>query len=140
MEYRNQKNEDIVKVVIDISKVVGVNFEKYDISIAHRMPKHRSSHRKTISQPPAIIATFVNKDLRNIVYIRRSKTRYLIENDFPVTVMTKLNVNENLTQVRKKLLWSIKQKAKELGYDYIWTLNGRIYVRKDSKSESTAIF
>ena len=43
---------------------------------------------------------------------------------FPVAGMSKLYVNENLTNARKKLLWMTKQKAKELQHAYTWTMNG----------------
>ena len=52
-------------------------------------------------------------------------------------MMHQLFVNENLTQPRKELFWRTKQKAKDLGYRYIWTNNGQIYLRK--KDDSKAI-
>ena len=44
--------------------------------------------------------------------------------------MTQLYVNENLTQQRKRLLWSAKQSATEKDYKYVWTNNGKILGRK----------
>ena len=40
-------------------------------------------------------------------------------------------MNKNLTKFRKRLLWKAKQKAKQLEYSFIWTNNGKIYVRQD---------
>ena len=53
--------------------------------------------------------------------------------------MKKLFINENLTQERKRLLWLTKQTAKNLNYTYIWTMNGKIYVRKNEDSSSFII-
>ena len=61
------ENNDIVKVVIDIGKALGVNDKNLDISTAHRKPKRCSSHRKAISEPPARIARLVNTELKSSV-------------------------------------------------------------------------
>ena len=53
--------------------------------------------------------------------------------------MENLYINENLTQRRKRLFWLTKQKAKELGYSFIWTNNGQIYVRETEESEKMHI-
>ena len=48
----------------------------------------------------------------------------------------KIFINENLTYLKKKLFWKSKQKAKEAGFKFFWTMNGNVYVRKleDDKS------
>ena len=58
---------------------------------------------------------------------------------FPISGMTKLFINENLTQERKRLLWLTKQSARSANYLYIWTMNGKIYVRKNSDSPAIMI-
>ena len=44
--------------------------------------------------------------------------------------MKKIFINENLTYLKKKLFWKSKQKAKEAGFKFFWTMNGNVYVRK----------
>jgi len=51
-----------------------------------------------------------------------------------------LYINENLTQARKRLLWLTKQDAKKLKYDYVWTMNGKVYIRKDESSDCISLF
>ena len=53
--------------------------------------------------------------------------------------MHQLFINENLTQPRKELFWRTKQKAKDLGYRYIWTNNGQIYHRKEDDSKAIIV-
>ena len=53
--------------------------------------------------------------------------------------MTKLYVNENLTQYRKKLLWQTKELTKKYHYAYLWTTNGKIFVKKNEKDEPKII-
>ena len=131
------ESEDVTNIVVDISKVLGVYIGKQDISIAHRLPAKR--HRDKAAEPPAIIAKFISAETCNRIYKHRSAARNLNENDFPVAGMSKLYVNENLTQIRKRLLWKAKQMAKERDYAYIWTTNGRILVRKDADTNAIAI-
>ena len=57
------ENQDIVKVVTIISKILEVSIEKHDISSAHGMPKISLSYLKVISQPSVYIAGLVNRDL-----------------------------------------------------------------------------
>jgi len=44
-------------------------------------------------------------------------------------------INERLTAYNRKLLWETRSKAKELGYRYIWTRNGRIYCKADDMTK-----
>ena len=109
-----------------------------NISTAHRLPPKRYSK---ISKPPAIIARFISRNVRNDIYRKRVVLRDASETDLPVPRMEKfkLFINENLTQARKRLLWQSKQAAKENGYAYVWTMNGKVYVRKNDNSHSNVI-
>ena len=51
----------------------------------------------------------------------------------------KIYLNENLTQIRKKLFWKTKQKAKQMNYRYIWTTNGNIFAKKSDDEITLAI-
>ena len=130
------ENEDAIELVTKISNLVGVDVKKSDISTAHRLPPKR--HAK-VADPPAIIARFINRNLRNEIYGKRIAAKHLKETDYPISGMKKLFINENLTQERKRLLWLTKQTAKNLNYTYIWTMNGKIYVRKNEDSSSFII-
>ena len=129
-------NEDVIDIVVKLSKLVGVDITKSDISTAHRLRPKRHS---TIGEPPAIIAQFINRNLRNLIYSKHTAAKFIPENDFPISKMKRLYINENLTQERKKLLWQIKQRMKQLEIKFLWTMNGKIYVRKDEDSTSVII-
>ena len=70
-----------------------------------------------------------------------SVVKSIEEKDFPLQNMErkKIFINENLTQARKRLLWLTKQKAKAKNFSYTWTINGRIYARKDDAASSIII-
>ena len=122
--------------MVKLSKLVGVDIAKSDISTAHSLRPKRHS---TIGEPPAIIARFINRNLRNLIYSKRIAAKLIPENDFPISKMKRLYINENLTPERKKLLWQTKQRMKQLEIKFLWTMNGKIYVRKDEDSTSVII-
>ncbi|KAF0704421.1 Uncharacterized protein FWK35_00035286 [Aphis craccivora] len=52
---------------------------------------------------------------------------------------SKIFINESLTAYNRKLFWETRKKAKELGYRYIWTSNGRIFCKKDELSKKMQV-
>ena len=130
------ETENVIEIVSKVCKLVGVEVNENDISIAHRLPPKRFSK---VGDSPAIIARFINRNLRNKIYSKRIIARRLETSCFPISGMTKLFINENLTQERKRLLWLTKQSAKSANYLFIWTMNGKIYVRKNSDSPAIMI-
>ena len=60
-------NEDVTKLVVEISELLGADLNQSDVSIAHRLlPKNVSNQNSTNkgkpeSVPPPIIARFVNR-------------------------------------------------------------------------------
>ena len=48
-------------------------------------------------------------------------------------------MNENLTQLRKKLFWQTKVKGKKMNYKYYWSMNGNIYIKKSDNSETLSV-
>jgi hypothetical protein len=48
-------------------------------------------------------------------------------------------INESLTEKNKSLFGGARRAKKELGYSFIWTANGRIFLRKDKDSPAILI-
>ena len=128
-----KEDENPTDVVIKLCKSIGANIERKDVSIAHRLPK-----KKNAEKPPAIIAKFISTEVRNLIYKKRVQAKNLSQQDLPIAGMSKLYINENLTQARMRLLWKTKQAVKDI-YQFVWTRNGNIYVRRNSESEAIAI-
>ena len=112
------QNENVTEIIWSLANKLDVNLTANDISIAHRLPVKRprmnSESNVTNRCHPGIIFRFISRQRRNEMYSNRMKAKDI--SDFPVQGMNKLNVNENLTQRRKRLFWLAKQKAKELDY------------------------
>ena len=48
-------------------------------------------------------------------------------------------MNENLAQLGKKLFWQTKVKARKMNYQYYWSMNGNIYIKKSANSETLSV-
>ena len=136
-------DENVVDIVVKIVKVLGVDINQNDISTAHRLPQKPNLNPRGKSEelppPLGIIACFINRDLRNFIYHKHAAAKDIANKDFPAAGMQRLYINKNLTQSCKHLLWQMKQAARTRDYSYIWTRNGKIFVRKDENSDSVLI-
>ena len=124
--------------MVRIGNLVGAKVKRNDVSTAHRLPLKRHSK---IGNPRGIIARFISRNVRNEIYSKRAVVKSIDKKDFPLQNMErkKMFTNENLTQARKRLLWLTKQKGKAKNFSHTWTMNGRIYVRKDDAASSIII-
>ena len=132
------EDEDVVDLVVRIGKLVGAKVKRDDISTAHRLPPKR--HCK-VGDFPEIIARFISQNVRNEIYSKRAVVKSIDEKDLPLQNMKRKKkfIDKNLTQGRKRLLWLTKQKAKPKNFSNTWTMNGRIYMRKDDAASSITI-
>ena len=133
------ENEDVPKLVVEICELFGVKINQIDISIAHRLSAMKARDDSKKPNPPAIIATFISRSARNEIYNNRKFAKTISQSSFPVNEMQKLNVDENLTRARKRLLRRAKQMAKQKNFKYAWTKNGRILIRKDDSDLTNII-
>lgn len=46
----------------------------------------------------------------------------------------KIYINESLTKENKQLLFKTKEKARDASYKYVWSKEGKIFVRKNDNS------
>ena len=60
----------------------------------------------------------MNRNLRNLIYSKRTAARGVPWEDFPDPGMKDLYKNGNLTQKRKRLLWKTKERTKSLDNDF----------------------
>ena len=123
-----QKEENVISIVLDIAKKLNVDTNFSDISIAHRLPPKRHKQNDNSTLPPTIIAQFTNKHVRNA----RKEAKNI--KDFSIPEMTKLFIIENLSHYQKKLYWSTKRAPKASNYKSFWTANGTILVKKDDNA------
>lgn len=131
-------DEDAKKLISEIGTITGVNIKEDDISIAHRLPDRKNSKDR-------LIVKFVKRETKDNLYSARSKliqqsTRNLPSRKEAHTKPSRIYINESLTGYRKKLLGKINTFKKEHGYKFLWTANGKIYLKKDVTSQTCGPF
>lgn len=116
-------------IVESIGKVLNVNVTEKDISVAHPLPSYKKDAL------PKLIVKFTRRNVRNEFYAKR---KVLAGKNLPEDPVLKsflvgknIYISESLTPQRKKLYGDINKYRKKLMWKFIWSHNGRIYVKKN---------
>ena len=133
---RNIK-ENTNELVIKIGDKMGVPVGPEDISVSHRIPTSQKYQGKRSA--PAIIVKFKRRDTKEMFYRGRKELRGLTTKDFGYTNENNIFINESLTEANKELFKATLKVKKDYKYDYIWSTNGKIYLRKDRDSSAILI-
>lgn len=116
-------------IVESIGKVLKVKIEEKDISIAHPLPTFNKDAL------PKIIVKFTRRNVRNKFYAERKTLAGKNLKDNPhvrkFLVGDSIYISESLTPRRKKLYGDINKFRKKLKWKFIWSHNGRIYIKKN---------
>ena len=133
--------ENTNEIVTEVAKLANVDITADQISTSHRLPPKRSGNTigNKPTPPPSIIVRFINRDVRNKIYSNRQLLRKIDVTKFSVDGTNNIYLNENLTRIRKQLFWKSKQRAKDAGFKFYWTVNGNIYVKKDDGIGTKAV-
>lgn len=116
--------EDPVLVVVKIGEALGVVNPESAIQVAHRVPSKRS--------PKPLIVNFVSRKHREEWMQAYRKKKGLsaeeINNNFP---KQRVYINDHLAPHMKRLFGEVKSCAKQQQIKYVWSRDGKIYVKKD---------
>lgn len=121
-------SEAIVKA---IGNHIGSPISAEDISVAHPLPT------KNTKAPPKIIVKFISRKKRNIFYNKRKmlqKTKVNDIADLGSPSNSRIYISESLTPKRKKLFGEVNRIKKRRNWKFIWTQNGRIFLKEDENS------
>ena len=130
-------NESTNDIVCKIGKLMGVEIAPEDISVSHRLPINKRYKGKRSTQ--AIIVKFVRRDVKEAVFRSRNKLKNKSTHDIGYRVSSFIYINESLTEKNKDLLRYCLKAKNELNYKFLWTSNGRIFLRRDEGSTSIHI-
>lgn len=120
-------NENILDVVKDIGKALGVELQEQQVTAAHRIPSYKRE------RTPSLIVQFQNKMTRDAWIGRYREKKSMTANEVNVNYpKQRLYINEHLSPENKQFLYNLKQKCRELGYDFAWFREGKFFVRKKS--------
>lgn len=132
-------DEDTDNIVQKIGNLTNVVIKPEDISVSHRL---RANNRTGMpSHPPPIIVKFVRRNIKEKLYWSRKNLQGKLTTDLGLTrsVGNKIYINECLTSRNKHLFKQCLNLKKESNYKFIWTVSGKIFIRKDSNSPAVQI-
>eukprot|EP00057_Strongylocentrotus_purpuratus_P005131 XP_003730288.1 PREDICTED: uncharacterized protein LOC100891148 [Strongylocentrotus purpuratus] len=122
---------------LKVAQCVAPSLKETDIDIAHRLGAPRAGADR---RPRSIIVRFNSRRARNAVYDGRKKLKNVTTRDIGVHgSANKFYVNENLTSVTREVLGIVNVERKKAGFKFVWTVNGKIFVRKDEKEPAIII-
>ena len=122
-----KKEEKPENIVLEIAQKINPDITANDIDIAHRLGPKREDRER----PRPIIVRFNNRRSRNAIYDERRKLKNVTTRDFGFQGRGKIFINENLIASTKELLGEVNKARKSAGFKFLWTHNGRIYVKKN---------
>lgn len=134
------RNEDTNQIAKEVGDLMDIYIDDKDISISHRLaPSH---NYKGKSSTPAIIVKFVRRDVKEKYYKARKKLKEFTVQDLTMhdfASSSGIYINESLTDHNKEIFKESLRFKKINKFDFIWTSNGRTYLRKDPDSRAVPI-
>lgn len=121
----------------DLFYAIGADISIYDIDTAHRVPS-----RKQDGKPNPIICKFVRRLAKDDVMSRR---RDACKVD-PTTIgfprscsVSSIRIYDHLTPKSQQVLYEARKFKEENDYQFCWTKNGIVYLRKTADSRAERI-
>lgn len=119
------KGEKCEEVIFELAEAVGLQPKGGDVQVAHRVKTFSGKH------PYPIVCQLRSRATASAWLTTMKQKRNLsakdINSQFPDS---RVFVNEHLVPRLKRLLMETKRRAKECGYRYTWSKEGRIFVRR----------
>ena len=129
-------NEDVKKLVLELSNVTGAHLELGDVDVAHRVGKHKPGKTRTI------IARFATLTKRQAFYDARRAlrgARAVPGSQLTGEVLGNTYISDNLTQQNELLMYQARQLKKKGKLFAAWSDQGRLKV-KENQGASTKVF
>ena len=136
----NGEDEDNTNAIVrNIGNLMGVKLKEEDISISHRLPENKRRPWQRQYSGSLIIVKFVRRVVKDQFYRVRKQLKNVTTKDLGYSAASNIYVNESLTERNNVLFNECLKVKKDQNYKYIWTLNGRIYMRKDESNPAIFI-
>ena len=118
-----ENTNDIILKVAQLAVPEG-NFDGSIVSMSHRLPTTRGNI-------PPIIAKFVRRDIRDVIYSKRRNLSLKSTQNLGLSASNRIYINESLTPQSRAILMEAKRFRNQNGFKFIWTRNGRVFLRKE---------
>lgn len=129
------QGEDVNTVLRDVAKSIGVEVKTEQIVAAHRVPTFNKK------RTPPIIVRFATYEARDTWIAGYKKVRPLSANKINPNFSgaIKVFINEHLSPENKQLLSKTKEVARAKNYKYVWSREGKIFVRRVDGERCTRV-
>lgn len=122
------KDENLKDIVIAIGEKVNLTIQNNDIDAIHRVPT-----RSKINPEP-IIVQFLSRQMKESI-VQKVKSTTITTKDLNINGIEKqIYVNDHLTTKKKELMYEARQLKKAKNYKFLWSKNGKIFIRKNETS------
>ena len=136
MEIRGipQKPDESTNTIVkDVGKAIGVKITDIDISVSHRLPPSKS-YKSQKPGPPPIIVKFVRRDTKDAFFHARMKLKEITTKTLGFPSEKRMYISESLSPTNRELFNEAYKLKKDLDYKFLWTLNGRVFLRATETS------
>ncbi|KAJ2941188.1 hypothetical protein O0L34_g3684 [Tuta absoluta] len=132
-----ETKEDLVKMVSELSTVIGCPIRNEDIKDIHRVREKKDSPRDMpiiVETNSTILRNNVLKACKshNLKYSEKLRAKHL---GLQTSRETPIYVSEHLTSKANRLFFLGRDLINSTSYTYCWSSYGKIYVRKNSQSQ-----
>ena len=127
-------------VVIKLGERLNVPIAKEEIDISHKLYNGKN-------HPKSIIVKFINYKKKAQLYRKRTELKNVKISELfsacsvaDATQSTRIFINENLTQYRRKIMNKANQMKREGTILSAWSLDGKLYVKTSPNGTPTRIY
>lgn len=125
------QGENPEELVLKIAQHIHPGTSAKDLDVVHRLGRPSEESQR----PRPFIVRFSSRRARNAIYDGRRKLKSFSAKDLGFRSSSKIYINENLISSTRELLKEANTARRSAGFKFLWTQNGRIFVRKDEKSQ-----
>ncbi|KAI5635930.1 hypothetical protein NE865_11349 [Phthorimaea operculella] len=120
-----QSNENTAKVIMTLAE--NLNLDPNDIDDAQRVGVQKPDDTK----PKIVLVTLRTRSARNRWMTARKENKITNNKIYSNGNDERIFINEDLPKYKRQLLWTVRNKLKQKGFQYIWVQNGNILVKKN---------
>ncbi len=127
-----ENGEDSTALVLKVGKAIGVECDGEDIEACHRIGPKKDA---------AIICKFQSRKMKSEFMRRKKELKNVNSKDLEVETPKplKIFINESLTKMNKELFRLVRERKKEMNWQFAWTRNGVVYARKNKDADVVRI-
>uniref|UniRef100_A0A0K8ST40 Zinc finger PHD-type domain-containing protein n=1 Tax=Lygus hesperus TaxID=30085 RepID=A0A0K8ST40_LYGHE len=135
-----RKKENLHEILKTLARKIKAPFEDRDVESVSRIRSSTKSSA-TDSNSSKIVIKFSNTAIRNMWLKQMKVNRNIKAKDLNINFPeTEIFINERLTAANDRLFWHVRKFARQHQYKFAWTVDGRMFLRKDSSAKPIRIF